>query len=163
MPKRGVCHVPNAATERVLNVIASFTEEEFAPMDVRRLVPDLPWTTVNNILSLRARLGILLRVRHGRYRKGGTRLPLKSIPSAMAAQALWTVLFTDPERRPRLGTEIAADAESLVGRPDYDGCDTFLRILLSWHRSGHVERTGPCGQYRYLLREGVSERPVYRH
>jgi hypothetical protein len=161
MGRTGV-HVPNFATERVLAAIAAIPTEEFYPVDIYRHVPDLKRETVRTVLKLKTKQGALTRTRSHGYRKGGIRIQAQNLPSGLVAQAVWTVFFTDSERRFMRLAEIVGEAETVIGRPGISIYAATNVILHLWHRSGHLERIGTRREYAYRLRKGITARPVIK-
>lgn len=160
MARKGKRQIPNHATEHILAAIASLTTEEFIPGDIVQRVPDINRHTVYRILQLKKKQGALRSVGYARYSRGGISIPLVRISAGVASDAVWTVLFTDPERRFWRCRRVAGEMEGLIGRPEYDGLRSTSAILSSWYRDGFLERKGRRGEYGYRLKPGITERPL---
>ena len=160
MPKRGMTHVPNFATERVLAAVAAIPIEEFSPPDIHALVPDLSSVVVSQVLAFKSQQGALTRIRRGYYRKGGTKIRPQRAPLGLISEAVWATLDTDPKRKFMRLAEITGKVESFIGRPGFSAYNSVSTVLSIWYRDGHLERIGKRGEYGYRLREGIAARPV---
>jgi hypothetical protein len=161
MPKKGCTRTPDPTFEDVLAVIARMKDHEvFSIEQVRSRTPHRTYRQVLAVLRYKTKQGALDRVGPGQYRWGGVRIKTTS-PKGLVAEAVWAVLFTAPKPM-RLG-EIVGEAESYIGRPGVSIYGPTACVLYSWHKDGHLERTGQQGEYAYHLKPGVTERPVLRH
>ncbi|MCC6934661.1 MAG: hypothetical protein IT406_03190 [Candidatus Yanofskybacteria bacterium] len=160
MSRKSGVHTPNAAYERIAAAIQAFPlGTEFSPKDIQTAAPGVPRGSIHMFVSAKHRSRWLERTARGKYRVGGVRIKT-TLPMGIIAEAVWAVLFTERSRRYLRLAEITGEAEEFVGRPGVSLYHGVARTLFTWHRNGHLERTGKRREYRYRVKEGVTERPV---
>lgn len=157
MSVKGCVRVPNPVTEDVLRAIAQMgDQEEFGIKEVHARLLHRTQKQITSVLQNKFESGALDRIGRGRYRKGGTRMKTR-IPAGVVTEAVWAVLFTDPDCQPIPSTEIVGEVEVLTGRSVNP---TSVRAVLTcWHRDEHLERFGKKREYAYRLKDGVTQQP----
>lgn len=160
MRTRGMpCH-PTYLTERMMDIIRSLPSDEFSVSELHALMPDCARSSLWPALTKKVAHGCLVRSGRGRFRVVHRTKRHQNLPLGVVVEAVWAVLSTDPQRRFMSRADIVAEAEAYLGRPGVSLMRSVSGPLTYWHRDGFLERIGSRRDYRFRLREGVTERPV---